>query len=150
MDKQNKDPKDLSLSEATSRLISHILKMGPAEVIELLQFVEQKSFERKRKSPRFSYFGEAVYVVKGRAYTGFIKNISSQGVFIETSDTLEAGEKIILSFELPDGEHIRVTGAIARMDMDGFGVSFDDNIEGKLSRLMASEKKGDGPLSRTR
>ncbi|MCG8472481.1 MAG: PilZ domain-containing protein [Desulfobacterales bacterium] len=149
MDKQSKNIEDLSLSEATSRLISHILKMGPVEVTDLLNLVEQKSFERKRKAPRYEFFGEVVYVVQGRAYTGFIKNISNDGVFIETSDSLETGEKIILSFELPHGEHVRVTGSIARLDMDGFGVAFDDTLEGNLFRLMSAvEAPASGSLMR--
>lgn len=138
MEKRSKPKREMSLSEATSRLISHILKMGHAEILELLDLVEKKNFEKKRKSPRFDYFGEAVYVVKGRAYTGFIKNISTDGVFIETSDVTQAGEKIILSFELPDGEHVRISGTVVRGEGNGFAVNFDRTIDGNLSHLKGS------------
>ncbi|WP_300667063.1 PilZ domain-containing protein [Desulfoluna sp.] len=113
--------------------------------MELLELVEKKNFEKKRKSPRFDYYGEAVYVVKGRAYTGFIKNISSEGVYIETPDMADAGEKIILSFELPDGEHIRVSGTVVRGEGNGFAVSFDRTIDGNLSRLASSPSEPEGP-----
>lgn len=140
----------MSLSEATSRLISHILKMGQAEIMDLLELVEKKHFEKKRKSPRFEYYGEAVYVVKGRAYTGFIKNISTEGVFIDTPDVAESGEKIILSFELPEGEHIRVSGTVVRGEGNGFAVSFDRTIDGNLSHLKrpVAETDAAGPLRR--
>jgi len=135
MEKRSKIKREMSLSEATSRLISHILKMGRGEIMDLLELVEKKNFDKKRKSPRFAYYGEAVYVVKGRAYTGFIKNISTEGVFIETPDVADSGEKIILSFELPEGEHIRSSGTVVRGEGNGFAVSFDSTIDGNLSRL---------------
>lgn len=145
MEKRAKPTREMSLSEATSRLISHILKMGQGEIMDLLELVEKKNFEKKRKSPRFTYYGEAVYVVKGRAYTGFIKNISTEGVFIETPDVADAGEKIILSFELPEGEHVRVSGTVVRGESDGFAVSFDRTIDGNLSQLKNSAKEPEGP-----
>ncbi|WP_236889738.1 PilZ domain-containing protein [Desulfoluna limicola] len=150
MEKRVKPKREMSLSEATSRLISHILKMGQGEIMELLDLVEKKNFEKKRKSPRFDYYGEAVYVVKGRAYTGFIKNISTEGVFIETPDITESGEKIILSFELPDGEHVRVSGTVVRGEANGFAVSFDRTIDGNLSRLKvpSTEPESPGQLKR--
>ena len=120
--------------------------------MDLLELVEKKNFEKKRKSPRFEYYGEAVYVVKGRAYTGFIKNISTEGVFIDTPDVADAGEKIILSFELPEGEHIRVSGTVVRGEGKGFAVSFDRTIDGNLSRLKrpAADPEGTGQLSRSK
>lgn len=150
MEKRSKAKREMSLSEATSRLISHILKMGQAEIMDLLELVEKKHFEKKRKSPRFEYYGEAVYVVKGRAYTGFIKNISTEGVFIDTPDVAESGEKIILSFELPEGEHIRVSGTVVRGEGNGFAVSFDRTIDGNLSHLKRplADPDGAGPLKR--
>jgi len=152
MEKRSKVKREMSLSEATSRLISHILKMGQGEIMDLLELVEKKNFEKKRKSPRFEYYGEAVYVVKGRAYTGFIKNISTEGVFIDTPDVADAGEKIILSFELPEGEHIRVSGTVVRGEGKGFAVSFDRTIDGNLSRLKrpAADPEGTGQLSRSK
>lgn len=145
MEKRAKPTREMSLSEATSRLISHILKMGQGEIMDLLELVEKKNFEKKRKSPRFTYYGEAVYVVKGRAYTGFIKNISTEGVFIDTPDVADAGEKIILSFELPEGEHVRVSGTVVRGENGGFAVSFDRTIDGNLSQLKNSAKEPEGP-----
>lgn len=145
MEKRAKPKREMSLSEATSRLISNILKMGQGEIMELLALVERKNFEKKRKSPRFDYYGEAVYVIKGRAYTGFIRNISTEGVFIETPDKAEAGEKIILSFELPDGEHVRVSGSVVRGEVNGFAVSFDRTIDGNISRLNRPATEAEAP-----
>ena len=146
MQKRSKQKREMSLSEATSRLITYILKMGQGEIMELLKIVEKKNFEKKRKSPRFSYYGETVYVLKGRAYTGFIKNISTEGVFIETPDAADPGEKIILSFELPDGEHVRVSGSVVRCEEKGFAISFDQTIDGNLSHFKGSTADIDGPV----
>ncbi|MBU0551270.1 TIGR02266 family protein [Myxococcota bacterium] len=45
-------------------------------------------------------------------FTGFTKNISVGGLFIETYDTPELGEKIDLYFELPDGYTVQVIGEV--------------------------------------
>ena len=70
-----------------SMLISIILKMSPKEIMEMLKTVEEKELEKKRRSPRINYFMEVNYVVEDRAFSGYINNISTDGVFIETAES---------------------------------------------------------------
>ena len=121
---------EMTVSEATSRLISLILKMPPREIINLLKTIEENGFEKKRESPRESYFMDVDFVVRDRAYNGYIKNISSEGVFIETKENFPAGTNITLSFSLPNSKgHIRANGKITRQEKDGFSVAFDMDIQ---------------------
>ncbi len=70
------------------------------------------------------------YSVDENLYNGFIKDISSGGVFIEcpkeTLKKISAGDIITLTFEHPNNKvYIKMTGEIARIVKTGFGVSFD-------------------------
>lgn len=133
MQKRSPKKRDISLPEATSRLITHIIKMNQYQIMELLDLIEKKAFKEKRKSLRLVHNGEVIYVIKGRVYTGFTKNFSTSGIFINTLDMADIGEKIVLSFELPAGGPLRVSGSVVRGEERGFAVSFDRSIGDTLS-----------------
>lgn len=125
----------MTVSAVTSKLISMILKMSPAEIMDTLRFIEEKEHDKKRRSPRVSYFMAVDYVVNERAYSGYINNISSEGVFIETSDNLPLDADITLTFALPNSQgHIKVSGKIIRKEKNGIGVAFDLDIQSVLDR----------------
>lgn len=127
--------KKMNVSAATSRLISMILKMSPNEIMEILKTVEEKELEKKRRSPRINYFMEVNYVVNDRAFSGYINNISSDGVFIETTEQFQLGSSITLTFALPNSQgHIRVAGKIVRVTSEGIGIAFDLNIQELLDK----------------
>lgn len=125
--------KKLSRSDATARLIDHVLKMNHDQIIELLDLVEKTNVGNKRKSLRLNHKGEATYVIKGKVYTGYIKDISTSGAFINSPDVADAGEEVLLSFDLPMGKPLRASGSVVRGEEDGFAVSFDHTISGPLS-----------------
>jgi len=125
----------MSVSAATSKLISMILKMSPSEIMDILRIIEEKEHEKKRRSPRVSYFMAVDYVVSERAYSGYINNISSEGVFIETNENLPLNADIKLTFALPNSQgHIRVGGKIVRKEKNGIGIAFDMDIQSVLDR----------------
>lgn len=127
--------KKMTVSAATSRLISLILKMSPSEILEILKTVEEKELEKKRKSPRINYFMEVNYVVDDRAFSGYINNISTEGVFIETTETFQLHSNITLTFALPNSQgHIRVAGKIVRITPEGIGIAFDLDIQTLLDK----------------
>jgi Tfp pilus assembly protein PilZ len=129
------NPKKMTVSEATSKLISMILKMSPNEIMDVLRIIEEKDHEKKRRSPRVNYFMAVDYVVGDRAYSGYINNISSEGVFIETNDNLPLNGDITLTFALPNSQgHIRVSGKIVRKEKNGIGIAFDLDIQSVLER----------------
>ena len=137
--------KKMTVSAATSRLISIILKMSPNEILEMLETVEEKELEKKRRSPRVNYFMEVNYVVEGKAFNGYINNISSKGVFIETKELFQLESSITLTFLLPNSnDHIRADGKIVRLTPDGIGISFDLDIQTLLDR----QKEGEGSTTK--
>ena len=130
----------MTVSAATSKLISLILKMSPGEIMDILKIIEDKEHEKKRRAPRINYFMAVDYVVGEKAYNGFINNISSEGVFIETHENLPMNSDITLTFALPNSQgHIRVSGKIVRQEKNGVGVAFDLDIqtvlEGRRDRV---------------
>ncbi len=84
------------------------------------------------------------YSTDGLVHTGFILNISSDGIFLHTNDHLAEGTKVDLQFSLP-GQHglIEATGVvrwIANSEKTegifrGYGISFDRLAEGDQDLL---------------
>lgn len=135
--------KKMSVSAATSRLISMILKMPPDEILEILKTVEEKELEKKRRSPRVNYFMEVNYVVDDRAFSGYINNISSDGVFIETTEQFQLDSNITLTFALPNSQgHIKVAGKIVRITPEGIGIVFDLDIQSLLEKQKTDSDSG--------
>ena len=123
----------ISASEATSKLIRTILKMPAPKIIALLNEVEEKQHINKRET-RLPYSAEVTFSVSEKFYTGYISNINSNGIFIETESRFKPGEKLTLSFEPPGNEnHIKITGEIVRATEEGIGISFDINIESLMA-----------------
>ncbi len=119
----------ISASEATSKLIRTILKMPAEKIIALLNEVEEKHHQNKRET-RIPYSAEVSFSVNDKFYSGYISNVNSNGIFIETEIEFTPGEKLTLSFEPPGGgSHIKITGEIVRVTEEGIGVSFDINVQ---------------------
>ena len=65
------------------------------------------------------------YVVEGRAYQDFIRNISDSGLFIESTNSFSIGQRVMLTFSLSNAQKtVKVRGEIIRMHPDGFAVEF--------------------------
>jgi LysM repeat protein len=82
----------------------------------------------RREFPRIPCRVLVDYVVGGAAYRDCIANISEGGAFIETSNPLEPGGPITLSFSLfHDQQPIKVVGEVAWAGPTGVGVRFHLN-----------------------
>ena len=77
-----------------------------------------------RKHQRKSYAKSIRFAAKELIFEGFLKNISSAGVFIEANENFSAGQ--ILSFEIPlkKNQKATVKGEVVWSSPDGFGVKF--------------------------
>jgi Tfp pilus assembly protein PilZ len=66
------------------------------------------------------------YSTKDRSEKGFIHDISTGGVFIETRMPFRSEEDISLNFMLPEEPETRVAihGRIARISPSGIGIEF--------------------------
>ncbi|UCF83245.1 MAG: PilZ domain-containing protein [Desulfobacteraceae bacterium] len=90
-----------------------------------METFESKLVGDRRKHKRKSIFMVIDYSIKDRTYKDFIKNISTGGVFIETRMAPGAGQKIVMSFTLPNcRKHVKIAGEIAQTNLQGIGVKF--------------------------
>ena len=90
-----------------------------------LEKFEERLAEERRKHARKPFFMAVDYATKDRTYKDFIQNISTGGVFIETRMPLYAGQKLAMSFPLPNcKKHVKITGKIVRTNVQGIGVKF--------------------------
>jgi len=139
----SKQSNKLNTSVITRRLVDLILKMSAKERQTLLNELEEKYKKGNREFSRKDYKREVDFVLNERIFRGFIQNLSASGMFIETSESFSEGERITLTFELPEpGEHIKVSGKIARLIPGaGFGVKFNKVIEVSPQKTAKKEEK---------
>jgi Tfp pilus assembly protein PilZ len=116
--------------------------MSPKERQTLLNELEEKFKKGNREFSRKDYKKEVDFVLNERIFRGFIQNLSASGMFIETSESFSEGQRIILTFELPEpGEHIKVSAKIVRLIPGvGFGVKFNKVIEVSPQKTKKEEK----------
>jgi Tfp pilus assembly protein PilZ len=96
----------------------------------LLKELEAKQTQGRRKFARRPYFMPVDFATPERAFNGYIQNISSGGLLIETREPLSIGQRVTLSFLRPKSrEHVKVGGEIVRKVPNGLGVKFNACIE---------------------
>ena len=143
MNNSRKQSNKLNISVITTRLVDLILKMSAKERQTLLNELEEKYKKGNREFSRKDYKKEVDFVLNERMFRGFIQNLSASGMFIETSESFSEGQRITLTFELPEpGEHIKVSGKIVRLIPDiGFGVKFNKVIAVSPKKTKKEEKR---------
>ena len=132
-------PKELNISAVTARIIEIVLAMPVDERRTLLKYLEQEHISGRRKYPRKTYFMEVIFATPDRVISGYIKNISSDGMFVETREPFSVGQLVTLTFKLPNSlEHIKINGEIVRVSSNGFGVKFRMKLD---ESVKSREKK---------
>jgi len=125
------DTNEPNISVITARLFEIILDMPFEDRSTLLKDLEARNSQGRRKFARKPYFMPVDFATPDRAFSGFIQNISSGGLLIETRETLPVGEQVTLSFMRPKSrDYIKVGGEVVRNIPDGFGVKFHAHVEG--------------------
>jgi hypothetical protein len=115
----------MSKSDVTFRLFELITDMPEEAQAKLLEDLERRQSENKRRHPRRKTQLTVYYATQDRAYRDTILDISPTGVFIETREPFIVGQEILLNFT-PNrqSDPIRVRGEIVRVSPDGIGVKF--------------------------
>ncbi len=127
---KTKPPDELNISVLTARIIEIVLGLPLDERRTLLKYLEEKHIAGRRKYLRKTYFMDVTFATPERVSSGYIQNISSDGLFVETREPVSVGQQITLSFRLPNSdEHIKIGGQIARVSSDGIGVKFRMNLD---------------------
>ena len=130
MEPSEKRSNEPNISVVTARLFEIILDMPFKDRRILLKELEAKHAQGRRKFARRPYFMPIDFATEDRAFNGYIQNISSGGLLIETRESLSIGQQVILSFLRPKSrEHVKVGGEVVRKIPNGLGVKFNACIE---------------------
>ena len=130
MEPSDKRLKEPNISVVTARLFEIILNMPFKDRRILLKELEERHSQGRRKFARKPYFMPIDFATPNRAFSGYIQNISSGGVLIETREPLSVGAQLTLSFMRPKSrDYVKVGGEVVRTLPDGCGVKFNTHIE---------------------
>jgi len=102
-------------------LLDRLTEMTSVEIPERTVDLDEREISRKPCNI------DVEYTTQDQKYTKTILDISPAGVFIETDDPPEIGQKITLIFSfLASEDHFEVTGEIVWRSPKGIGVKFYD------------------------
>ena len=116
------------------KLIALIDYLPDGMQIKLLRYLEKKLNIKigedlkveKRGDTRRTCLISADYIIEKEAFNGYILDISAFGVFIETNVIFPAGQKLSMSFSLPNHQKpFNFKGQIVWSGSQGIGVKFD-------------------------
>lgn len=127
-----------------SKLFQVVINLGEEQQQALLRHAEELLVKEKRSGIRKPCRIPINYAAYDRVFSNHIKNISANGLFIETQRPLLVGDEIVMTFRL-DGfdKPFKVRGEIAHATRAGVGVEFKDispYIEEMLSDLIKRMK----------
>ena len=92
----------------------------------------------ERKYTRKSCLINVDYAVEGRAFSNYIQDISTTGVFIETNESFTQGQELLMTFSFPDMEDaLKIDGEISRITPTGIGVRF--NYQSQIQKDVVEE-----------
>lgn len=122
------DEKDsASVFDDPARSSEPYTDMSALQKAELLKLLYDGKPRRRRKFIRKPYSFPVNYTTKEGTGTrkDVIKDISGDGVFIETREPLGMGEDVTMEFSLPNSSKLfRCEGRVVRSETNGIAVEF--------------------------
>lgn len=117
----------------TTALIDTVMRLDTDRRCRVLGELKTIDGSSNRRYSRIDFFSPVQYVVNGRLGSGFIKNISINGVFIEdphfSGPRPGPGNTATMIFDHPHtGNHTKVRGEIVRVTKGGLGIRFEEKI----------------------
>ena len=110
----------------TTRLKDQINRMGEEMEGSIPMVSNDQIRVEKRLFPRMPCFLLVDYAAQGCAYRAFVRNISADGVFIESLTPGPLGRDISLVISFLDDHHpYKISGEIVRTCEQGLAVRFD-------------------------
>jgi Tfp pilus assembly protein PilZ len=108
------------------RVISLVLEFSEDQQKTILTELELRLSKERRCHTRKPFMTVVDFASQGRAYREFIQNLSSGGIYIQTSCSFSAGQDVVLAFSFPgDQEYLKINGCISRVANTGIGVQFN-------------------------
>ena len=112
-----------------ARIFVLINQMDKETLLNKLAPLNHPEFRWVREYPRLSCYLMVDFAAGGRAYRSCIRDISANGVFIETNNTFKNGQPIDLCFSLEESDEslpFKVKGKVTRLYPDGIGVEYEN------------------------
>lgn len=112
-----------------ARLFVLINQLDKDKLLEKLRSINHPDFQWVREYPRLSCYLMVDFATGGKVYRSCIRDISANGVFIETGDRFETGQDIALCFTMTESEEtlpFKVQGKVTRIYPDGIGVRYEN------------------------
>jgi len=92
----------------------------------------------RRSEKRWEVCLDAVWDGKSGNYGARVTDLSEGGCYIDSLSHAHEGEILTISLQLPNGEWLDLTGAVAHQTPSlGFGIRFVDLEQEKLEKLRA-------------
>ncbi len=88
------------------------------------------SENNKRKYPRAVFCIEVDVETLEDSFKGFTQNITPEGMFVETGESVAIGQDVMVSFMMPESQdHINKDCRVVRILPDGVGLEFNSPME---------------------
>lgn len=100
------------------------------QLIKNLSVSEQRALYRelmkkpiKRKHLRMASGLEVGYIINGKEYVDRMRDMSYEGLFIETNESFSVGQQVKLQIPIANSSrYARTTGIVVRVAKDGIGI----------------------------
>jgi len=107
------------------RLFEIIAAMSEKQRKQLLDDLECQKIKKTRKHPRRECVFIVHYAAKGQNHQDLTRDISAEGIFIETTEPFSVGDKIFLTISYANAPRpFKVEGEVARVVSEGIGLKF--------------------------
>jgi Tfp pilus assembly protein PilZ len=123
---------------AIPKLFDTILKLDQDRQERVLRYAEKLLYEDKRLVVRKACEIPVNYSTQNRIYVDHIKDISQNGLFIETKKPLVVGDDIYMSFNMKGYDRsFKISGEIVHRNRLGVGVEFGE-IRPYIAQMLAA------------
>ena len=111
-----------------ARIFVLISQLDRDTILDRLKGLEDPAYNWVRVYPRLACYLLVDFASQGKAYRSYIRDISANGVFIETTESFEEGQVVALCFTLSESNEtlpFKVRGRVTQTYPDGIGVRYE-------------------------
>lgn len=131
-----------------ARLFVLIRQMDKEKLLERLKAFDHPEFHWSRAFHRMDCHLLVDFTVGGKAYRGYLRDISAGGIFIVTSDKFEIDQEAVLCFSMDESKEaiaFKLTGRIKRLYNDGIAIEYQDIPQHQQLVIDAMVKENECP-----
>jgi hypothetical protein len=110
-----------------ARIFVLIQKLDFKALLARLRSLNDPEMQWVRKYPRIACYLDVDFATKGKAYRSCIRDISANGIFIETAEKFAPGQMVDMCFsihEVNESLAFKIKGRVMRISTDGIGIQY--------------------------